>query len=287
MPSTLALKRRIKSVKNVKQITKAMELTAAAKMHRAQMTVLGARPYAKRMRMLVDNIGTDSNDHPMLRVSKVSKQLLILVSTDRGLAGGLNASLVRETLRFVKESNVETEYIIVGKKGLSLVARYGLSILATFSDLPARVDSMATRPISLLAKEHFISGQTDRVYVAYNHFHSTLSQKPTVDQLLPIIRSKDDGETEDDIIKPETLFEPSSADLLATLLPRLVDQIFFQILLEATASEHAARMVAMRSATDNSSDLLEDLDLTFNSIRQSSITAQMAEISASITALES
>ncbi len=285
MPSTLALKRRIKSVKNVKQITKAMELTAAAKMHRAQMTVLGARPYAERVRSLVNGLGSTLGKHPMLDAKKVIKQLVILVSSDRGLAGGLNAGLVREVLRFVKESGVPTEYIIVGKKGLSLVAKYGLSILATFSDLPARLDSLSTRPISFLAKEHYLNGQTDRVYVAYNHFHSTLSQKPTVTQLLPVVDMNSDN-TINTNLNGETLFEPSAIELLDTLLPRLVDQIFFQLLLEATASEHAARMVAMRSATDNASDLLEDLDLTFNSIRQSSITAQMAEISASITALE-
>lgn len=284
MPSTLALKRRIKSVKNVKQITKAMELTAAAKMHRAQMMVLGARPYSERMRQLVNDVGAGL--HPLLEKRTLTKQLIILVSTDRGLAGGLNASLVREVLRFVKETKVPTEYIIVGKKGLSLVAKYGLSVLATFSDLPARPDSLSTRPISFLAKEHYLSGQTDRVYVAYNHFHSTLSQKPTVTHLLPINQSYEALDGIGDKLTTEVIFEPNVDELLATLLPRLVDQIFYQILLEATASEHAARMVAMRSATDNASDLLEDLDLTFNGIRQSSITAQMAEISASITALE-
>lgn len=286
MPNTLILKRRIKSVGNVKQITKAMELTAAAKMHRAQGAVLGARPYAARALELVHHlIRQEGAAHPLLTNRTPKKQLLILVTTDRGLAGGLNAALVRETVRFIKESDVPSELMVVGKKGIGLLQRYSLPVIAQFTGHGSASDSLATRPISLLAQQRFLNQETDLVYVAYNHFQSTMVQKPTITQLLPFREKPAEADAASDI-PLESLLEPNVGALLDTLLPRLVDQLFFQITLESHASEFAARMVAMRNATDNASDLLEDLGLTFNGIRQSSITAQMAEISASITALE-
>ncbi len=288
MPNTLAIKQRIKSVANVKQITKAMELTSAAKMHKAQLATLNTRPYAARVLELVRGLEKrGAGSHPLLEVRPVQKQLIILVAADRGLAGGLNTTLIRETIQFIKQSGQETDIVVVGKKGLPIANRAKVNIIATFTDLKVSIDSTATRPISLLARDQFLTKTYDVVYVAYNHFQSTLTQKPTITQLLPFIEHRDQTEqSEEQLLFGEALFEPSAQDVLDSLLPRLVDQLFLQMVLESVASEHAARMVAMRNATDNARDLLEDLGLAFNGIRQSTITAQMAEISASITALE-
>lgn len=289
MANTLAIKRRIKSVGNVKQITRAMELTAAAKMHKAQIAVLGARPYATRALELVHDLeARGAGTHPLLEVRPLKNQLIIVISSDSGLAGGLNASLVREVILFHNKTTARSQYIFVGKKGLSLTARFGLQTLATFTDIPTTLTSDFARPISLLARDSFLKKECDAVFVIYNHFQSTLVQKATVTQLLPFTphpeHQNEQAQTATNFA--ESVFEPNAPELLQTLLPRMVDQLLFQILLEAGASEHAARMVAMHNATDNASDLLEDLNLTFNGIRQTSITTQMAEISSSVSALE-
>ncbi len=288
MPNTLLIKRRIKSVSNVAQITKAMELTAAAKMHKASSAVLGARPYAIRADVLAKSLDMrGAEPHPLTEIRPIKNQLIIMVTSDRGLAGGLNASLVRETVRFIQASSAATRIVIIGKKGVALCKRFNLNIAATFTNAPSQINSLYARPISLLARTDFLHKTYDAVLVAYNHFQSTLVQKPIIKPLLPLSIHPEISQQQDSQQQvTETLFEPSSTELLETVLPRLVDQLFLQMLLESTASEFASRMVAMRNATDNASDLLEDLALTFNSIRQSSITTGMAEISSSITALE-
>lgn len=289
--NTLSIRRRIKSVGNVKQITKAMELTAAAKMHKATSAVLGARPYASRALTLVRSLESrGAGLHPLLEIRPVKKELLIVVSTDKGLVGGLNNQLVKAVVQHIKQRQFQTDVIVIGKKGMSILAKFNLSIVANYTDVPANPDPSFSRPISLFARTEFLKKSYDAVKVYYNFFESTLVQKPTLVQILPFNRHPellDEKDNQSEIFKiTEALFEPDKNTVLETILPRLIDQLLFQIMLESTASQHASQMVAMRSATDNAGDLMDDLQLTYNSIRQTSITAEMAEISASIGALE-
>lgn len=292
MSNTLGIRRRIRSVGNVKQITKAMELTAAAKMHRSSSAVLGARPYAIRALSLVRSLERRGiTNHPLLEVRPIKKELLIAFFTDRGMVGSINAQLARSIAQYVKNSNHKIELIIVGKKGAKFVGKSGLPIVASYVDIPSKLSFDYTRPISLQARNSFETKQYDLVNVAYNHFASTLLQRPTITQILPFIDHPDSKLTNidtsaDEEILLESIIEPDLTTLFSSVLPRLVDQLVFETILEALASEYAASMVAMRNATDNAEDLLSDLQLSYNSIRQSSITAEMAEISASIAAME-
>ncbi len=288
MSNTLAIRRRIRSIKNVRQITKAMELTAAAKMHKATTAVLGARPYALRALALVEQIKAqgDTIAHPLLEVREIKRRLAIVLCSDGGLAGPLNTQVARLAIREIQGYKEPVDLILVGKKAQTLLGRINLPIIASFIDIPAHPDIAYTRPITTIAREQFLDGTYDAVDVYYNQFKSTLSQVPTKQPLLPFSLPESDISDEEKATASDIVFEPNAAELLDSLLPRLVDQLLFQILLEASASEFAARMLAMRNATDNAGDLLEDLQLTFNSIRQTSITAEMAEISASMTALE-
>lgn len=285
MANTLGIRRKIKSVRNVKQITSAMELTAAAKMHRATSHVLATRPYATRALHVIRELTLrGAGDHPLFEIRSLKKQLMIVVTSNRGLAGGLNNQLIRAVVKWHKE-HPETEYIVIGKKGSASLHRLQLPIIASFVDLPQSPDMAFSRPISLIAREEFLKNTYGACHIAYNHYHSTLTQTPTITTLLPF-QSQPPNTQSPEINESEALFEPGPREVLDYVLPQVVDHIVFQILIEATASEHAARMVAMRNATDNAGDVLDDLQLAFNSIRQASITAEMAEISASMTALE-
>ena len=292
MSNTLGLRRRIRSVGNVKQITKAMELTAAAKMHRSSSAVLGARPYAIRALSLVRNLEHRGiTNHPLLEVRPINSELLVAIFTDRGMVGSINTQLARSIALHVKNTHHKIDLIVVGKKGAKFIGKSGLSVIASYTDIPSKLSFEYTRPISLQARLSFESNKYDLVNVAYNHFASTLSQRPTIMQVLPFIDHPDSKLTnintkEEEKLLLESIIEPDLSTLFNSVLPRLVDQLVFEAMLEALASEYAASMVAMRNATDNAEDLLSDLQLSYNSIRQSSITAEMAEISASIAAME-
>ncbi len=286
MANTLIIRRRIRSVGNVRQITKAMELTAAAKMHKAVEGVLATRPYATRTLQVVRSLETrGAGTHPLLESRPVQKRLIIVITTDKGLAGGLNSQLMRAVINWHKSEQLETGFIVVGKKGNAVFSRLGLPVVASFTDAPATPDLNFTRPISLVARDEFLAKHYDAVYIAYSHFHSTLTQSPTITQLLPF-KTHADQTVENEAHLSEALFEPSPQEVLDSTLPRLVDHLVYQIMVESTASEHAARMMAMRNASDNASEVLDDLQLTFNSLRQATITAEIAEISASMAALE-
>ena len=290
MPSTRDIRRRIKSVKNTAQITKAMQMVAASKMRKAQQAALAARPYARLMNQVLGNVTFQAGDfsHPLMEKREGSKRALILVATDKGLCGGLNSNLLREAARFDKA----TVYITAGRKAAQFVTRTRRNLAAEFTYKDAPLFSEA-RAISKFARDLFLSGEVDRVDILYTSFVSTLTQKPLVVPFLPVGEiqpvaagvPKDSGQESLQHGTTEYLFEPGPEQVLAALLPHSLNFQVYQILLEAKASEQSARMVAMKNATDNAKQLIKDLTLEYNKMRQASITKELLEISSAAMAL--
>lgn len=284
MPSTRDIRRRIKSVKNTAQITKAMQMVASSKMRKAQLAALAGRPYATLMNDVLAAVSDGAGDftHPLLEKREGKKRAVILVSTDKGLCGALNSNLLREATKFDKETTV---YICAGKKGAQFVSRTKRSLAAefTYKDSPQFAEA---RAISKFAQDMFLKGEVDQVDVLYTNFINTLTQKPEVRQLLPIGKIQafevgvegQGGGTELKKGEREYLFEPNANEVLGNLLPHYVSFQVFQFLLEAKASEHSSRMVAMKNATDNAKQLIKDLTLEYNKLRQANITKELLEI---------
>ncbi|MBN8248007.1 MAG: ATP synthase F1 subunit gamma [Verrucomicrobia bacterium] len=284
MPSTRDIRRRIKSVKSTAQITKAMQMVASAKMRKAQLAALAGRPYASLMNevLAAATAGAGEFSHPLMEVRPVRKRALILITTDKGLCGALNTNLLREVARLDKGG---TAYITAGRKGAQFVARTKRDLAAefTYRDTPQFAEA---RAISRFAQELFLKGEVDAVDVAFTNFISTLAQKPEVRQLLPLGELKavsadvtGEGAAEDlGAAKQEYLFEPAPAEVLGSLLPHYLNYQVYQFLQEAKASEHSARMVAMKNATDNAKQIIKDLTLEYNKLRQANITKELLEI---------
>ena len=291
MPSTRDIRRRIRSVKNTAQITKAMQMVASSKMRRAQLAALAGRPYATLMNDVLAAVTEGAGDftHPLLEKRNVRKRAVILISTDKGLCGALNSNLLREAARFDKSTTI---YICAGKKGAQMVARTQRQLGAEFTYKDAPQFSEA-RAISKFAQELFLKGDVDRVDVLYTNFINTLSQKADSRQLLPIVEitaveAGVVGQGGSAVLKKseiEYLFEPSAKGVLGNLLPHYLNFQVFQFLLEAKASEHSARMVAMKSATDNAKQLIKDLTLEYNKLRQANITRELLEITSAAMAM--
>ena len=291
MPSTRDIRRRIKSVKNTAQITKAMQMVAASKMRKAQQAALAGRPYATLMNEVLAEVSFNAGDftHPLMEKRDDPKRCLILVSTDKGLCGGLNSNLMREAAKFEKDSTV---YITAGRKGSQFIARTKRQLMAEFTYKDAPLFSEA-RAISKFARELFLKGEVGHVDILFTNFISTLNQRPEVFPLLPIGRLS--GVTagvhghamEEKLLKGATefLFEPGAEGVLGALLPHYLNFQVYQILLEAKASEHSARMVAMKNATDNAKQLIKDLTLEYNKLRQSNITRELLEITSAAMAM--
>ncbi len=292
MPSTRDIRRRIRSVKNTAQITKAMQMVASSKMRKAQLAALAGRPYAILMNQVIVNTAKDTQDftHPLMERREVRKQAVLAVSTDKGLCGALNSNLGREALKFDKET---TLFVAAGRKGAQFFARSKRNLVAefTYKDAPLFAEA---RAISKSLQEMFLKGEVDRVDVVFTRFVNTLTQKVEVRQLLPI------GELQNVLNIPggpehkaagaeghqiEHIFEPSAEKVLGGILPHFVNFIVYQILLEAKASEHSARMVAMKNATDNAKQLIKDLTLEYNKLRQANITKELLEITTAQMAL--
>jgi F-type H+-transporting ATPase subunit gamma len=281
MASLRDIRRRIKSVKNTSQITKAMQMVAASKMRKAQTVALNGRPYAELLNRVLVSLRdrVDSSLHPLLERREVHNELVVVFSTDKGLCGGLNTNLFREVLQFDKS---RTQFVTVGRKASQFLSRTGRKILADFplNDHPTFLESKA---ISKLAIEKFLDGEVDKVTVLFPRFVNTLSQVPTALTLLPITSLAELGfeQAVEKNIDPEggVLFEPSPASVLEVILPYYVHFELFQMLLSTRASEHSARMVAMKNATDNAKSLVKDLTLEYNKARQASITNEILEIS--------
>ena len=285
MPSTRDIRRRIKSIRNTSQITKAMQMVAAAKMRKAQQAAVAGRPYASLMNEVLAEVTANAGDfsHPLMEVREVRKRSVIVVSTDKGLCGALNSNLLREAARFDKETTV---YVTAGRKASQFVARTKRHLAAEFTYKDAPLFGEA-RAISRFVQELFIKGEADAVDILFTNFISTLAQKPEVRTLLPVGEIKavhadlEEGAPESGkLLKGATefLFEPGADLVLGSLLPHYLNFQVYQILLEAKASEHSARMVAMKNATDNAQQLIKDLTLEYNKLRQANITRELLEI---------
>lgn len=298
--NTKVIKRRIKSVANTKKITKAMELVAASKMRKAVASVLASRPYAAMAWEMVDElhgVEVDEKTHPLVQErAEVKRTLAILVTSHRGLCGGFNAQVMKMAERLRNERAGSLDMVTIGKRGEGWSARNGLPVVATFPGLIEEPSVGAVRPLAKMATEGFLDGTWDEVILVYTDFISAIAQKPRLKTLLPLRRDSELGDVgkpkeeaekdaEGHLSDEQYLFEPDPATVLDRLLPRIVETQLYQGMLESMASEHSARMLAMRGATDNANDMLDDLKFTFNQARQAGITQEIAEIAAGAAAL--
>jgi len=290
MPSTRDIRRRIKSVKNTSQITKAMQMVAASKMRKAQQAALAGRPYADLINDVIVSVRSRVNLalHPLLEQREVKKELVLVVSTDKGLCGALNTNLLREAAKF---DPATTDFVTAGRKALQFMSRTKRNVVADF-DLKDSPSFLEVKAASRFCLERFMSGEADRVTVVYTKFINTLIQTPIARTLLPInpLEIEQVGGTgavpsPDANDFSEYLFEPSASDVLGAILPHYLHYQVYQMVLNARASEHSARMVAMKGATDNAKQIIKDLTLEYNKIRQASITTELLEITTAQMAL--
>jgi F-type H+-transporting ATPase subunit gamma len=283
MASQRDIRRRIGAVKNIKQITRAMQFVAASKLKRAQDATLAARPYSEKLDEVLADLAAvlSESDHPLLGGGRENaKRLIVLITTDRGLAGPLNTNTIRFASRDILEHPGDLTLVTVGRKGRDAMRRAGVPIeahFAGFGDRPAFADVL---PLARLITDDFLEGTYGRVDIIYSRFMSTLVQRPEMFQLLPIRPSEDT----EGIPGHQFIFEPGPAAVLERLVPRYVATRLFQAVLEAKASEESSRMVAMKNATENAEDLIEDLTLSYNKVRQSNITREMIEIASGANA---
>ena len=281
------IRRRIKSVKNTAQITKAMQMVAASKMRKAQQAAINGRDYAQLMNRVIVSLRdtVDPTTHPLLARREGSRELVLLFSTDKGLCGGLNTNLFREALAFNPET---TLFVSVGRKGTQFLARMKRTLLADFP-LRDRPNFLETKSISKFCMEKFLDGSVDKVTVLFPMFVNTLSQVPKAMPLLPLTSFEEIGITNAYGSAPSLdggmLFEPDPGSVLNAILPAYIHFAVYQTLLATRASEQSARMVAMKSATDNARNLVQDLTLEYNKARQASITNEILEISTAQLAL--
>ncbi|HXI45181.1 MAG TPA: ATP synthase F1 subunit gamma [Candidatus Acidoferrales bacterium] len=276
MASQRDIRRRIGAVRNIKQITRAMQFVAASKLRRAQEATLASRPYREKIDEVLADLAAvlSAEDHPFLAGKADGKRLIVLVTTDRGLAGPLNSNTIRFAARKITEQPGDIALVTVGRKGRDGMRRFRLPMeahFAGFGDRPAFADVL---PLGRLISEDFLSGDYAQIDLIYSRFVSTLVQRPVVEQLLPVEPAADT----EGIPGNQFIFEPSPAAVLEQLLPRYVATRLFQAVLESKASEESSRMVAMKNATENAEDLIDDLTLSYNKVRQSNITREMIEI---------
>ncbi len=286
MATLKVIRRRIGSIRNTQQITKAMKMVSAAKLRRAQGAVVEARPYADKMADLLKNLSArvSSEAHPLLSVREEKRIHLLLLTSDRGLCGGYNANLIRAAERFVRGPGAgkEIQLALVGRKG----ADYFRRRKAAISD--RHINILATPPEELASElankliGRFVRGETDAVYILYSSFRSALSQVPTLEKLIPVEPKEEESEEQ----LTEYLFEPGIEALLSSLVPKVVEVVIYRALLEGAASEHGARMTAMDSATTNASKMIGRLTLQMNRARQASITRELMEIVGTAEALK-
>jgi F-type H+-transporting ATPase subunit gamma len=291
------IRRRIRSVTNTRKITKAMELVAAAKMRKAVASVLATRPYADAAwRAVADLAGVATQaQHPLLTARNGGgKTLLILFSSDRGLCGGFNNQLLRQVFKFVVQRPGRVDVAASGRKGIDGLRRGDIPVVAALTGLSNAPRFTDIRPFADIAMKDFMKGTYDEVYLAYADYRSALTQVPTVRRLLPLTgpiaglgeAGKAVAAEPSRTSTAEYLFEPSPQAVLDAMLPRLIEAQVWQALLESSASEHAARMLAMKSASDAADDLVDGLTLAYNQARQAGITREIAEISSGKAALE-
>ncbi|MFC1958120.1 ATP synthase F1 subunit gamma [Chloroflexota bacterium] len=278
------ISRRIRGVQSISKITRAMEMIATSKMRKAQERGLAGRPYSEKIRQVIADLAAlpqaDSVLHPLLQRRPVSRIAIVHITPDRGLCGGLNTGINRSTASFILEQEVPVTFICVGRKGLDFMRRHGRDIRAEFTGLGDQPGFLDTLAISRIIIDDYTNGVIDAVYLAYARFISTMQQKPVVESILPVEPAEIPGAQNVDYI-----YEPSPDVVLAELLPRFVEMQIYHAILESIASEQSARMVAMRSATDNAKELIDDLTLLYNKARQESITKELLDIAGGVEAL--
>jgi F-type H+-transporting ATPase subunit gamma len=284
MASIQALRRRIRSIQGTTKIVRAMEMVATAKMRRTQQRALAGRPYTEKLRQVIADLAVEPRIKgkilPLLQKREVKKIAVVHIGTDRGLCGGLNTNLNRLVGEFVLKQKVPVSVITVGRKARAFARIAKLDVRAEFSGISDRATMLETMPISRVVIDDYGKGEVDFVYVAYPDFISTMAQKPTIQTLLPIEPAK---------LPPgqiaEYIYEPDPFSVLNELLPRFVEMEIYHAVLELIASEQSARMVAMRNAGDNADDLIKDLTLSLNKVRQEMITKEICDISGGAEAL--
>ena len=295
MAGTKEIKRRIKSVKNTKKITKAMELVAASKMRRAVAQTLSSRLYSSYSWELLTSLSDKLEDvsHPFFEEKKEGKILLVLITSNGSLCGGYNSQIIKKAISMMKTSSSEITLITVGKKGDDAMRRTGQNVLATFTELPTALTLSDIIPLSRLLTNEFKTGAYKEVYVAYTDFISALTQKPNIRQLLPIskqelkevIESATDQTLKQPAIEVPYVFDGNMNVLIESLAEKLVRMQIYQMLLESGASEQSARMVAMKNASEAAGEMISDLTLVFNKARQAGITQEISEISAGMASV--
>lgn len=278
MANIIALKKRIKSVSNIAKITKAMEMVSASKMRQAQSQALASRHYSRKLDEILGKIGNviDTSMHPLLQgVTSTNKTAILVISTDRGLTGSLTTNLFRSIEHF--QTDHKADIYTIGRLAKEYAIKSNSNLVAEFGSVEEKISYEATQPIASLLIREFLNQKYKEVYVAYMDFISTLVQKPRIVQLLPI-RYTETADTSQFTLMKEYTFEPDPKTLLNSLLPYSVELKLYQAMLEARASEHSARMVAMKNASDNAKELGRDLNLRYNQSRQANITNELADI---------
>ncbi len=300
MAGTKEIKRRIKSIKNTKKITKAMELVAASKMKRAVSSTLASRLYAEYSWEVLTSIARNADElnHPLFtereQKDRNGKILLILISSNRGLCGAYNSQVVKKAISLLKK-NSNVEVVSIGRKGDLAMRRLGVPVIASFTELSNQISLSEVVPISKLALDEFSAGHYDKVMVAYTDFISALTQRPNIKQIIPVSRTdlkemiesmeQEESKTNTPKVKTDYLFEGDKQKLIGSLAEKLARMQIYQMLLESNASEQSARMVAMKNASEASGEMIDDLTLVFNKARQSNITREISEISAGMASV--
>jgi F-type H+-transporting ATPase subunit gamma len=287
MPSTREIRRRIRSVKNIAKVTKAMETVAAAKMRKAQQQVLATRPYAEKswevLTYLARLRNSTASEHPLLQQRPVNKVGLLLITADRGLAGAYNSNIIRKAAIQIdawQQDGKQVNLVTIGRKGRDWMLRHGPPLRAEFTGLGDRPSANDVGPIASVVIEDFVAGHYDAVYLGTTNFVNTIRQDPVIRQLLPIVPAHPETP-----MAPDYIFEPSPQAILDELLVGLTELQILQAIYESIASEQSARMVAMRNATDAADDLIGSLTLTYNKARQESITKELLDIVGGASAL--
>ncbi len=286
MATIRQIRRRIRSVTSTAKITKAMEMVAASKMRRAQQRALATRPYADTMRRMLAGlaVGRDQAEvlHPFLEDRPFTSALVVHITPDRGLAGGLVANVNRRTAAFALDAGVPVRFVAVGSKGRDFLARSGQQLVAEFVKLGDYPDPLETQPIARVVMEEYLAHRADRVFIAYPLFINTVTQRPEVRRLLPV----EPPPASEAVKEVDYIYEPGPEEVLNALLPRYVEMQVYHAVLESAASEQSARMVAMRNATDAANEMIEGLTLTYNKARQEQITRELLDIVGGAAGLE-
>lgn len=284
------IRNRIKSVKSTEKITRAMKMVAAAKLRRAQEAAMGATPYQRKIDMMLKTLSQSISEvqHPLLQVSKLERQILIVISSDRGLCGGFNNNLFKRVHAFLNNGAVDTDLILVGKKSVAQFGNKGLGVLETYETFWPDFNHAKSKGVYEAAATAFLKGEVQAVHIAYNTFESVMSQTPTIKKLLPMVWESESTEAdlqENTKEKPNAEigmvhheFKPSKETILKALLPKAVMGTFYNACLHSRAGEYGARMTSMDSASRNASDMIDELTLKMNRVRQAAITSELVEI---------